>query len=226
VITAVTAQNTRRVKSWRPVSLPLLESQLAAVLEDFPIAAIKTGLLPGAAAVRAVAKALERRRIPLVIDPVIGSTSGTRFLSRRGIAALKAELFPLATLITPNWPEAELLSGEKIRDEADAERVARLLGTAHGAAFLIKGGHAPDRRRSRDCLVDATGRVRWFESKRIATRNTHGTGCVLSAAIAVGLAQSKSLPKAIEQARAFLLGALRAGRGYRWGGAGSAYPGR
>jgi hydroxymethylpyrimidine/phosphomethylpyrimidine kinase len=223
-ITAVTAQNTRGVRSWRPVPPPLLEAQITAVLEDFPIAAVKTGLLPGAAAVRAVAKALKHRRLPLVIDPVIGSTSGTRFLPRAGLEALETHLLPLATLVTPNWPEAELLAGEKIRNYADAEAVAKLLASIHGCAVLLKGGHAADHRRCRDCLVEANGRVQWFDVKRIVTRNTHGTGCVLSAAIAFGLGQGQGLPKAIAQARAFLLAGLRAGRGIRWRGAGSAFP--
>lgn len=222
-ITAVTAQNTRGVQRWSAVAPALLAAQIEAVLGDLPVAAIKTGLLPGAAAVRAVAKALAQHpRIPLVVDPVLGATSGTRFLDAAGLRALKKDLLPRAALVTPNWPEAAALTGRPVRTLAEAAAAARAL-TAHGCAVLVKGGHAPGG-VCRDCLATPDGRVRWFASPRVATRNTHGTGCVLSAAIAAELARGRALAAAVKKAREFLHRALRAGRFVQWGrGAGAAF---
>jgi hydroxymethylpyrimidine/phosphomethylpyrimidine kinase len=225
-ITAVTAQNTRGVRTWRAEPPALLAAQLEAVLSDLPIAAIKTGLLPGAAAVRVVARALANfPRLPLVVDPVIGSTSGTRFLDAAGLRMLRRDLLPRATLVTPNWPELSALTGAALPDYSAAEAAAQALARAAGCAVLVKGGHAPDRKFSRDCLVTREGRVRWFSSPRIVTRNTHGTGCVLSAAIATRLACGDELERAIVSARTFLQRSLRANRRANWGGAGPAFPG-
>ena len=225
-ITAVTAQNSRTVTAWLPVSPYLLSAQIAAVAEDFSVRAIKTGLLPGTAAVRAAATALATLPdIPLVIDPVIGSTSGTRFLSDSGVRALKKDLLPRATLVTPNWPEAALLTGLPVTTFAEAETAANHLLKTGCAAVLVKGGHAPGL-LCRDILVTAYGRTRFFESPRIATRNTHGTGCVLSAAIATGLAHGQPLATAITRAHEFLQRSLSAHRRIKLGaGAGPAFPG-
>jgi hydroxymethylpyrimidine/phosphomethylpyrimidine kinase len=225
-ITAITAQNTRGVRAWRAEPPRLIAAQIRAVLDDLPVVAIKTGLLPGAAAVRAIARELTRRRgkIPLVVDPVIGSTSGTRFLHAAGVRALKRELLPHATLVTPNWPEIEALTGRAVKTFTDAEAVAKSLAAECGCAVLVKGGHAPGK-VCRDVLVTRDRRVRWFASARVPTRNTHGTGCVLSAAIATGLASGKKLEQAISLARAFLVQSLRRGRKIDWGGAGSAFAG-
>ncbi len=223
-ITAVTAQNTRGVAAWRAVPSALIAAQIATVLRDFPVGALKTGLLPGASAVRTVAAALEPYpRLPLVVDPVIRSTSGARFLGVAGIRVLLRTLLPRATLVTPNWPEAEALTGIRIRTFAAAESAARLLLDTGCRAVLVKGGHGPGE-VCRDCLVMADGRVRWFEGPRVKTRNTHGTGCVLSAAITMRLAQGESTEVAITQARRFLVGGLNSGRKMTFGtGAGPAY---
>ncbi|MSU65060.1 MAG: bifunctional hydroxymethylpyrimidine kinase/phosphomethylpyrimidine kinase [Opitutus sp.] len=225
-VTAITAQNTQGVTTWRAVAPELITAQITAVLDDLPVGAIKTGLIPGAAAVRAIATTLRRqRRVPLVIDPVLGSTSGTRFLSAAGLQALKKELLPLAALVTPNWPEAAVLLGRAVDDFAGAEAAGQALAVEFGCAVLVKGGHAPGG-KCRDCLVTADGRVRWFESERVPTRNTHGTGCVLSAAIACGLARGETVERAVTRAHAFLQKSLRAGRSVRWGrGAGPAFAG-
>ena len=216
-ITAITAQNTRGVTAWRPVSTTLLALQIEAVLSDFPVAAIKTGLLPGAAAVQTVALSLQRfPKIPLIVDPVLGSTSGTLFLPSAGRRALLRDLLPLATLVTPNWPEAAALTGRDVRTFAEAEAAGRALAESAGCAVLVKGGHGPGR-ICRDFLVTTDGRGRWFAGPRVATRNTHGTGCVLSAAIAAGLARGLSLPVAVKYARDHLHRALRSGRHRRWG---------
>lgn len=223
-ITAVTAQNTRGLTAWRSVPPALVMAQIKAVLDDFSVAAVKTGLLPGAAAVRVVKAAIARYpRLPLVVDPVIGSTSGTRFLDAAGLRALKRELLPRTTLVTPNWPEAEALTGVHVRTHENAEAAARQLMDECGCAVLVKGGHAPGA-VCRDCLVTTDGRVRWLESPRIKTRNTHGTGCVLSAAIAAYLADGQKLESAVAHAHEFLWRSLRAGRKIRWGsGAGPAF---
>jgi hydroxymethylpyrimidine/phosphomethylpyrimidine kinase len=225
-ITAVTAQNSQGVRSWQPVAPVLLRAQIEAVLEDLPVAAIKTGLLPSAAAVRAVRDALRAfPSIPLVIDPVLGSTTGTRFLSAAGLRALKRDLFSRATLITPNWPEAAALTGCSVTSLAEAETAGRKLAEDGATAVLVKGGHATGAHCC-DLLVTASGPVQRFSHRRIQTLNTHGTGCVLSAALAVGLARGMPLPRAVEQARTFLRRALRAGARTRWGqGAGPALVG-
>ncbi len=214
-ITAVTAQNSRGILAWRAVPLKLITAQLKAVLGDFPVAAIKTGLLPGAAAIKAVAAALPTG-IPLVVDPVIGSTSGTEFLSEAGLRALRRHLFLRATLVTPNWPEATALTGLPVRNFAEAEAAAHALLETGCHAVLVKGGHGPGG-ICRDCLVTADGHLRWFEGPRVHTRNLHGTGCVLSAAIAAGLARGKGLDAAVSDARKFLQASLQKNRGVRLG---------
>ena len=225
-ITAVTAQNTREVTAWRAVPPALIAAQIKTVLNDFSVAAVKTGLLPGVAAVRTIRRELARHpRLPLVVDPVIGSTSGARFLSPAGLRALKQELLPRATLVTPNWPEVAALTGMKVQTHEDAEAAARQLAKECGCAVLVKGGHAAGR-VCRDCLATAVGRVRWFESPRVKTHNTHGTGCVLSAAIVTNLAKGEKLESAVAQAHEFLWRSLRAGRKTRWGrGHGPAFAG-
>jgi hydroxymethylpyrimidine/phosphomethylpyrimidine kinase len=197
-VTAVTAQNTRGVVVWRKVPAGLIAAQIEAVLKDFPVAAIKTGLLPGADAVRAVAKALKRHaRIPLVIDPIV----------------------------TPNWLEAAELSGKKVLTDVEAAAAARFLAKEYGCAVLVKGGHAPGD-RCRDCLATADGRVRWFSGSRIITKNTHGTGCVLSSAITLRLARGDTIEDAVASARRFLSRSLASGRRIRWGrGNGPAFAG-
>ncbi len=218
-LTALTAQNTRGVTAWLPTPPALLAAQIDAVLSDLPVAALKTGLLPGAPAIRAVAAALARhpRRLPLVVDPVIGSTSGTRFLDDASLRSLRRHLFPLATLITPNWPEAAALTGLPVTDAAEAETAALTLARSAGCAVLLKGGHSPDRARCVDLFVTPEGRLRRYSSSRLATPNTHGTGCTLSAAIAAGLARGLPLPAAIARARALLRHGLASHRSIRLG---------
>ena len=223
-VTAVTAQNTRGVARWQAVAPGLIAAQIRAVREDLPVAAMKTGLLPGAGAVRAIARELTRHpRRPLVVDPVIGSTSGTRFLPAAGLRALRRELLPLATLVTPNWPEAAALTGRPVRTETEAAAAAAVLARECGCAVLVKGGHGRGRTCC-DCLAMPDGRVRRYFGARIATRNTHGTGCVLSAAIAAGLARGRTLEAAVGESIRFLRRSLRSGRRARWGrGAGPAF---
>lgn len=225
-VTAVTAQDTRRITRWEPVSDTLIRAQVESALAGFAVAAVKTGLLPGRGAVRAVSRILAAHpALPLVVDPVLASSSGTRFLSDAGIRALRSELFPLATVVTPNWPEASVLTGLPIRNQAQARAAAAALAAQCGRPVLLKGGHGGGR-RCRDCLAMPGGSVAWFESQRINTSNTHGTGCVLSAAIASWLGRGAVLPDAVRLAESFLQRALVRGRGIDWGaGRGPAFYG-
>jgi hydroxymethylpyrimidine/phosphomethylpyrimidine kinase len=225
-ITAVTAQDTQAIAAWQPVEDSLIGAQVASALAGFPVSAVKTGLLPGAGAVRVVAAALAKvPGTPLVVDPVLASSSGTVFLSGEGIEALLKELLPLATLVTPNWPEAAILSGLPVRTHAQAKKAARRIAADCGRAVLVKGGHGPGK-AWRDCLAIPDGGDAWFEGPRIVTRNTHGTGCVLSAAIAAWLGRGADLPSAVRLGQSFLQRALLRGRGLDWGpGRGPAFYG-
>ena len=225
-ITAVTAQNGSGISDWKPVTPRLIERQIQAVVESLWVKAVKTGLLPNPATVRVVANILGRHpAIPLVVDPVLGSTSGTPFLAESGLRALRLELFPRATLVTPNWPEAAALTGLQVKSHTDAQLAAVRLMATGPRAVLVKGGHGRGR-VCRDCLVLASGEIHWFENPRIETPNTHGTGCVLSAAIAAHLARGEKIETAVAKARLFLWLSLKENRSVRWpGGRGPAFPG-
>lgn len=223
-ITALTAQNTRGVWAVEPMSPKMLARQIEAVLADLPIHAIKIGLLPNANAVEVISQVLmdlEGAIGHVVIDPVLASTSGTRFLTKAGIRLMKKQLFPGAALITPNWPEAIELSGVPIASPSDAEKAARKMIERTGClAVLVKGGHAPGRKFV-DVLVKADGApaIR-FEHPRIKSSNTHGTGCVLSAAIATRLAQGWTVENAVGNAVDFLQAALAKSAPALWNGRG------
>ena len=220
-LTAITVQTQKGVRRWQAVPSRLIGDQVRALTEDFEIGAIKTGLIPGTAAIDAIVAALSQaRRAPLVVDPVMGSTSGSRFLSAPSLLRMRRRLFPRATLVTPNWPEAEALTGLTIRTVADATVAARRLSEASGAAVLVKGGHAPGRRCT-DILVGPRGLV-VFDDARIRTVNTHGTGCVLSSAIACGLAKGLSIEDSVVLGRNVLRRSLEEGKRDRWGGRGPA----
>jgi hydroxymethylpyrimidine/phosphomethylpyrimidine kinase len=216
-VTAVTAQDATRVLAWKAVAPSLVKAQIQSSLRGFKVAAIKTGLLPGTAAIRAVASALAGfPDIPLVVDPVIGSTSGSRFLPASALQELKTALFPKAALVTPNWPEAEMLTGRRVESHEEAEKAALMLALECGRPVLVKGGHAP-RGPCRDCLALPGGGVVWFENRRISTTNTHGTGCVLSSAIASWLGRGASLTDSVRFGEAFLQRALTRGSSLNWG---------
>jgi len=211
-ITAVTAQNLGKVVSVHNLSAREVERQILTLFDGFEIRAVKIGMLGSAANVAAVAKAMARVRARnIVLDPVLVSSSGTPLLSARGIAAVRDQLLPLAALLTPNLPEASELLGKRVRgmQPSAAARALRSLG-AH--AVLVKGGHGRGP-VVRDALAEAGG-VREFRHPRLAIR-ARGTGCVLSSAIACGLAQGKPMAAAVESAEEFLQCALRAA--YRTG---------
>jgi hydroxymethylpyrimidine/phosphomethylpyrimidine kinase len=207
-ITAVTAQNTRGVTGWVPVPVEMIEAQIDAVASDLRPAATKTGMLADSAIVTAVAGAIRKHALaPLVVDPVMVSASGDPLLERDAVVAMRELLIPLATLVTPNLDEAEILLGETVRDVEAMERAGRALVARGATAALIKGGHLVGD-ASIDVLVHGE-RVRTFSHPRIATEHTHGTGCTLSAAIAALLALGTELDAAVEQSIDWVHRAIR-----------------
>jgi hydroxymethylpyrimidine/phosphomethylpyrimidine kinase len=212
VLTALTAQNTRGVQGVEPVRPAFVEAQLSSVLADLDVRAIKTGMLANGAIVSAVAAALTRvPAIPLVVDPVMVATSGDRLLEPDAIAALKGELFPRATVVTPNLPEAAALLGVAVAaSEQQVIEQARALARFGSGAVLIKGGHG-EGREAVDILVGGDAVLR-LAAPRIETRHTHGTGCTLSAAIAALLARGTDLEEAARRAKAYVSAALAGGR--------------
>jgi len=216
VVAALTAQNTRRVDdTWDPPP-EVVRGQLVALFDDFEIAAAKTGMLSSAMTIEVVAKELAAREVgTLVVDPVMVSSSGTPLLTPEALARLRDALLPLARVCTPNRHEAEVLSGRSIRTAGDAEEAARRIRDLGPRAVLIKGGHLAGDRAS-DLLLDGD-HVQRFEAARIETRGTHGTGCVLSAAIATHLGRGRALPEAVAAAKRFttraIAGRLAIGKG-------------
>ena len=202
-ITAITVQNTRGVSGVHPVPLNIVTAQIAAVAEDLPPAACKTGMLATRELVLAVAESILAHRLPnYVLDPVMVATSGDRLLDEDAQHAVLDELVPLCTLVTPNLDEAAILAGFAVKDVEGMHRAARRLMAAGAKAALVKGGHLHS-----DTLVDVfhDGRTtREFMRPRIDTRSTHGTGCTLSAAIAALLARGATLGSAVEQALDFI----------------------
>lgn len=192
-IVALTAQNTRGVRAVRATPAALIEAQLAAVAEDLPPHAVKTGMLATAAVVRQVARAIKRHGwTQVVVDPVMVATSGDRLLAPDAEAEVVARLVPLARVVTPNLDEAAILTGLAVTDVATMEEAGRRLVALGAGAALVKGGHLAGNDLV-DVLVTAAGVTR-FQRTRIATRSTHGTGCTLSAAIAALLALGASRP--------------------------------
>ncbi len=207
-VTALTAQNTTGVRGVLECSPEFLALQLDCVFSDIVPDAVKTGMVASAPLIRVIADRLTHYQVQnLVVDPVMVSTSGSRLLEEEALEALREQLLPLATLITPNIPEAEVLSGLSIRDGRGMEEAARVIGDACGCAVLCKGGHVI--RDADDVLYDR-GRLRWFRGERIDNPNTHGTGCTLSSAIAANLALGLPLEEAVARAKDYLSGALRA----------------
>ena len=210
VVTAITAQNTRGVTRSCPLEADLVRDQLAAVWTDLEPAAVKSGMLASESIVRAVAERVRRERPEhYVLDPVMRSSDGFPLLPDEGVAALKRELLPLATVLTPNVDEVRALTGLEVRDIEEAERAGRRLIALGCRAVLVKGGHYGGS-KAIDLLVLPSG-TRAFSSERLASPHTHGTGCVLSAAIATGLALGKSLHDAVGLAKQLVTAALRHG---------------
>jgi len=216
-ITALTAQDTRDVHAIHEVPPEFVRRQIEVVLDDIGADCVKTGMLHRIEVLQAVIDALRAKAAgtPLVADPVMVAKGGARLLQEDTIAFLKARLLPLATVLTPNVPEAEILAEMRI-DGPDALRSAgERLRAAGAAAVLMKGGHL-EGDVVRDVLVDADG-VEIYESPRLHSRHTHGTGCTLASAIATGLAQELPLRSAVVRARAYVREAIRTAPGYGGG---------
>ena len=216
-ITALTAQNTLGVRSIHAVPLQILADQVDAVVEDIGVDAVKIGMLHSADTVRTVASALQRHGLhKVVLDPVMIATSGAKLIDDAAIDVLVRELFPLAAVVTPNLDEAALLVGHPLQGEADMEAAAGQLLDRGASAVLVKGGHLAVDTVSDRLLARGVPPL-WMRAPRIASGNTHGTGCTLSSAIACQLALGADLGEAVERARAFVRGALEAGARVRTG---------
>ncbi len=206
VITALTAQNTLGVKSVSESTPSFLKEQIDAVFEDIPPDAVKIGMVSSVELIQTIAERLSYYKAKnIVVDPVMVATSGHSLMKSNAVSVLIQELFPIATLITPNIPEAEVLSGMKISTKEDMEKSAKHMGEAFGCAVLLKGGHSIN--DSND-LFYSKGMYKWFFGKRIDNKNTHGTGCTLSSAIASNLAKGFSLEASIQRGKEYVSDAL------------------
>ncbi len=206
-ITAVTAQNTVGVTTWTAISTDLVTAQIEAVVSDIGAHAAKTGMLPNAAIVAAVAAAARDLALQLVVDPVMIAKSGDRLIDDDAVEALKSLLLRQAFVVTPNIPEAEALTGSRIDDAESRREAARRLVALGAASVVIKGGHL-----SSDDIVDLLydgQRFTEFRTERVAGRSTHGTGCTFAAAMAAHLALGHRLEEAVPQAQAYIAGAIR-----------------
>jgi hydroxymethylpyrimidine/phosphomethylpyrimidine kinase len=208
-ITAVTVQNTRGVESFEAISPATVRAQIRAVATDIGVDAAKTGMLANTAIVTAVADAIAQTGIRnLVVDPVFVSKHGNLLLAENAVEALRSLMLPLATLVTPNLPEAAGLAGITVASRADMRRAAEaILGLGVGAV-LVKGGHLEEEHEAADLFVDGD-REEWIVGERIDTPNTHGTGCTLSAAITARLAMGDGLLDAVRAGKAFVTEAIR-----------------
>jgi hydroxymethylpyrimidine/phosphomethylpyrimidine kinase len=206
-ITAITVQNTLGVTGVHPIPPEVVEAQARAVLDDIGADALKTGMLGDAAMAETVARVLASTAAPAVVDPVMVAKGGASLLPDAAVAAVRERLIPLAALLTPNAPEAETLTGIAVTDLDGQRRAGEALLTAGAKAVLMKGGHVPGDRVI-DLLLTPAGET-LFEAERLETRHTHGTGCTLASACAVGLAQGLSLEEAVARAWAYVHEALR-----------------
>jgi hydroxymethylpyrimidine/phosphomethylpyrimidine kinase len=217
-ITALTAQNTRGVSGIHPVPPDFAAAQISAVLEDIGADAVKIGMLYSAELIRVVAEQLRKfgaRNI--VLDPVMVAQSGDRLLRDDGVGAITDYLMPLADVVTPNLPEAEVLLGRRIRSWEDMHAAARDLSGFGSRSILIKGGHREEEDCSDLLYLKAESRFATYPAGRIASRNTHGTGCTLSSAIAAFLAKGEALEDAVRRAKEYISLAIQAGASYRLG---------
>ena len=229
-ITALTAQNTLGVSDVYPVTAEQLEKQLDSCLSDIPADAIKIGMLPNKELLATVIQKLQEYKVKnIVLDPVMVSTSGKALMDTGMVKQMEKELFPMCTLITPNIPEAEVLSGEKVKRESDMERIAKKLGETYGCAVLVKGGHFREGEKSKefemktpkDLRLDSKdlnhqsirrvtdvlyyrGEIHRYEDRKVENPNTHGTGCTLSSAIASNLALDYPLEEAVKRGKSYV----------------------
>ncbi len=206
-LTAVTAQNTCGVQRIVILEAPFVVQQMESVLSDIGADAVKLGMLANGEIVAAVAKMLRDYQVMnLVVDPVLYSTGGNALLEVEALTAFVQQIVPLATVLTPNIPEAEMLSGITIRNLDDMKKAAARLGQLGAANVLVKGGHRED--DATDILFDGRGYTEFF-AERVKSNNTHGTGCTYAAAIAANLALGKKMPEAISISKKFVTAAIR-----------------
>ncbi len=207
-ITALTAQNTTGVTGIMEVTPDFLEKQLEAVFEDICPDAVKIGMVSSTRLIESIAKELKKYKADrIVVDPVMVATSGSRLISEDAIQSLCTNLLPLATVLTPNIPEGEVLSGLTIKNEDDMVSAAKKISETYGCAVLLKGGHKCN---DANDLLFRNGEAKWFMGKRIHNSNTHGTGCTLSSAIASNLAKGYDLDTSVQRAKDYISGALAA----------------
>ena len=208
VLTALTAQNTTGVRSIMEVTPEFLKDQMDAVFEDIYPDAVKIGMVSSSELIQVIAERLKYYKAKnIVVDPVMVATSGSTLIKTDAIEILIKELLPISTLVTPNIPEAEVLSGMSIQTKEDMLKVAKQLSNTYHIAVLLKGGHSIN---DANDLLYFNGEYQWFEGKRIDNPNTHGTGCTLSSAIASNLAKGFELSESVQQAKEYISGALKA----------------
>jgi hydroxymethylpyrimidine/phosphomethylpyrimidine kinase len=207
-ITALTAQNTTGVRAIQELSPEFLKQQIDAVFEDIYPDAVKIGMVASSELIRVIADRLKYYDAKnVVVDPVMVATSGSALMKNDAVQTLIEELLPVSTLVTPNIPEAKVLSGMTIENKEDMIAAAKQIGNSYHCAVLLKGGHSI---HDANDLLYANGKMTWFEGKRIDNPNTHGTGCTLSSAIASNLAKGFTLEESIKRAKEYIQGALKA----------------
>lgn len=205
-VTALTAQNTTGVTGIMEVTPEFLREQIDDIFTDIYPDAVKIGMVSSSRLIEVIAERLAHYGAAnIVVDPVMVATSGARLIGEEAVDTLKERLLPMATVLTPNIPEAEVLSGMDVRTAEDMERAAALIGNTYGCAVLVKGGHQLN---DANDLLYRDGRLKWFRGKRIHNPNTHGTGCTLSSAIASNLAKGRDLAASVEMAKRYLSLAL------------------
>ena len=207
-ITALTAQNTTGVTGIMEVTPDFLQQQIDAVFEDIYPDAVKIGMVSSSVLIEKIAERLQFYGAKnIVVDPVMVATSGSRLIAEEAVKTLKEKLLPIAAVVTPNIPEAKILSGMEIHTEEEMEKAAKMIGDSYSCAVLLKGGHNIN---DANDLLYSDGKCKWFKGKRIDNPNTHGTGCTLSSAIAANLAKGYGLEDAVEKAKNYISGALAA----------------
>lgn len=207
-ITALTAQNTTGVTGIMEVTPEFLEEQLDNIFTDIRPDAVKIGMVSSGSLIRAIAGKLTQYQAEnIVVDPVMVATSGAKLISGEAVQALKEYLLPMAAVLTPNVPEAEVLAGIPVKSEEDMETAAKIISETYHCAVLLKGGHQLN---DANDLLFRNGTAKWFRGKRIDNPNTHGTGCTLSSAIASNLAKGFTLEESVERAKDYISGALGA----------------
>ncbi len=207
-ITALTAQNTTGVRAIQESTPVFLKQQIDVIFEDIFPDAVKIGMVSSAELIRVIADRLKYYKAEnIVVDPVMVASSGSALIKSEAVKVLTEELLPIASLVTPNIPEAEVLAGMHIKNKEDMLSAAKSIGETYGCAVLLKGGHSVN---DANDLLYINGESRWFEGKRIDNPNTHGTGCTLSSAIAANLAKGFTLVESVQRAKDYISGALAA----------------